>query len=375
MHKSSSAASSSAASPSKARTSIQREGPSAKTTPMHDDTDAGRLIPTVRPALAIDYLGNGWCNEDDIAASWKFMTKQKNDLINGLRLENASWRNWAKQRHHLKTVNPKTLNWLKDSDTTWLYGPLYKASIDEFDLARFGAQTIPGGTKIPASPTEQNGLKPALKHKTASELFKADTLFHVQSDLKLDRKIEPKSKAQESLFIKQHRQPKLRFNDSVEQCVSVDTDALSDDEVIDEDEEDAGILMRISAKRPARSIVRINPTRLKAGNMYGMESENALEESIYQDDDRFAGSETTYIKSRGEDEDVSDYGEDGAIAEDDYSRVPTSVDVRSWEAGVPESERLQAGKSGIGQRAVDIVNNVKDIVHWASSLVYNSSAF
>src|SRR5690348_10466607 len=71
------------ASPSAARTSIHREGPSAKTTPMHDDTDAGRLIPTVKPALAIDYLGNGWCNEDDIAASWKFMTKQKNDLING----------------------------------------------------------------------------------------------------------------------------------------------------------------------------------------------------------------------------------------------------------------------------------------------------
>lgn len=96
---------------SNARTSIQREGPSAKTTPMHDDTDAGRLIPVDRPALAIDYLGNGWSNEDDIAASWKFMTKQKNDLINGLRLENASWRNWAKQRHNLKTVNPRTLNW------------------------------------------------------------------------------------------------------------------------------------------------------------------------------------------------------------------------------------------------------------------------
>lgn len=103
--------SSSTPSPSNARTSMQREGPSAKTTPMHDDTDAGRLIPVDRPALAIDYLGNGWCNEDDIAASWKFMTKQKNDLINGLRLENASWRNWAKQRHNLKTINPRTLNW------------------------------------------------------------------------------------------------------------------------------------------------------------------------------------------------------------------------------------------------------------------------
>jgi hypothetical protein len=78
---------------------------------MHDDSDAGRLIPVNQPALAIDYLGSGWKNEDDIAASWKFMTKQKNDLINGLRLENASWRNWAKQRHNLKTISPKVLNW------------------------------------------------------------------------------------------------------------------------------------------------------------------------------------------------------------------------------------------------------------------------
>ncbi|KAG9326995.1 hypothetical protein KVV02_006472 [Mortierella alpina] len=230
-----------------ARDSIQRRGPSAKTTPMHDDTDAGRLIPAVRPALAIDYLGSSWSNEDDIAASWK----------------------------------------LKDSDTTWLYGPLYKACIDEFDLVRFGAHTVPGGTKVPSTPCE-GGLKPALKHKTASELFKADTLFHVQSDLKLDRKIEPKSKARETAVIKQHRQPKLRFNDSVEQCVSIDTDALSEAELDEEEEEDAGILMRISERRPARSIVRIHPTKLKAENMYGMEPEDAN-----VDDQSYLGSPYT----------------------------------------------------------------------------------
>ncbi|KAG0044067.1 hypothetical protein BGZ83_010704 [Gryganskiella cystojenkinii] len=372
---------------------------SAKTRPMHDDTDAGRVIPVIQPALAIDYLGNSWSNEDDIAASWKFMTKQKNDMINGLRLENASWRNWAKQRHQLKTVSPKSLNWLKDSDTTWLYGPLYKASIDEFDLERFGTQSIasplpsitssdgstipttstasssntsinissttfiPGtsllstgvpqsspGSSLPPSPSPASSsssltitkpntgtppfLKPVLKHKTASELFKADTLFHVQSDLKLSRRIEPYSKSKESAVFKEHRQPKLRFNDSVEQCISVDTDAISEeDEEEDEegededelgesqlqqeqqqparpesdggglelrrfpstsfrhasnrrggseggggrpyttDEDDDGIMMRISARkpnRPPRSIVRINPTKLKDESLCGM---------------------------------------------------------------------------------------------------------
>ncbi|KAF9922023.1 hypothetical protein FBU30_007908 [Linnemannia zychae] len=365
---------------------IHRKPASAKTTPMHDDTDAGRLIPAVRPALAIDYLGNGWSNEDDIAASWKFMTKQKNDLINGLRLENASWRNWAKQRHSLKTVSPKTLNWLKDSDTTWLYGPLYKANIDEFDLARFGAQTVPGGTKMPLTPTTEGGLKPVLKHKTASELFKADTLFHVQSDLKLDRKIEPKSKAQESAVYKQHRQPKLRFNDSVEQCISIDTDTLSADELDEDDEEDAGLLMRISSKRPARSIVRIHPTTLKAENMIGMQVEDDSDEEEgsarpIQQGNPYTGSATTYVRSAKENDADSDDGDNN----DDFPYIsyysptvntnvsPTGSPVvaRTSLPTHPESDR----PGGLGQRAYDLVNNVKDIVHWASSLVYNSSTF
>ncbi|KAF9537709.1 hypothetical protein EC957_007791 [Mortierella hygrophila] len=352
---------------------------------MHDDTDAGRLIPAVRPALAIDYLGNGWSNEDDIAASWKFMTKQKNDLINGLRLENASWRNWAKQRHHLKTVSPKTLNWLKDSDTTWLYGPLYKANIDEFDLARFGAQTVPGGTKIPTTPITENGLKPALKHKTASELFRADTLFHVQSDLKLDRKIEPKSKAQETAVYKQHRQPKLRFNDSVEQCVSVDTDALSADELDEDDEEDAALLMRISVKRPARSIVRIHPTRLKAENMIGMQIEDdSDDEEVPSRPDQgnsYTGSETTYVRPTKEDGVDTDDDDEAAIAEVSYTRSSASTEGLTT-GGAPSTRSLSPSNhpeseknSGLGQRAYDLVNNVRDIVHWASSLVYNSSAF
>ncbi|KAF9179539.1 hypothetical protein BGZ51_006844 [Haplosporangium sp. Z 767] len=334
---------------------------------MHDDTDAGRLIPAVRPALAIDYLGNGWSNEDDIAASWKFMTKQKNDLINGLRLENASWRNWAKQRHNLKTVSPRTLNWLKDSDTTWLYGPLYKASIDEFDLARFGARTVPSGTKAPASPTRENRLKPVLKYKTASELFKADTLFHVQSDLKLERKIEPNSKARETAIIKQHRQPKLRFNDSVEQCVSIDTDALSENELVEDGEEDAGILMRISEKRPTRSIVRIHPTKLKAENMYGMDIEEKTDGPL-----TFASPYTDSGLSCSDDD-------DDVLVDIAYSRpadLPSSpAEMRCRDSILLESEKIQANKDGIGQRAFDIVNNVMDIVHWASSLVYNSSTF
>ncbi|KAI5118004.1 hypothetical protein M0805_008103 [Coniferiporia weirii] len=78
------------------------------------------------PRGQVDYLSHDWA-EEDVWRSWRNMTKQKNEIANGVRLENASWRTWWKQRNKLKTVSPETLNWLKDSDVTWLYGPLHTA--------------------------------------------------------------------------------------------------------------------------------------------------------------------------------------------------------------------------------------------------------
>src|ERR1044072_1266143 len=63
------------------------------------------------PKICIDYLSHEWTKEDDIWTSWKVMSKQKKAFANGVRLENASWRTWAKQKYNLKTVNPEKLNW------------------------------------------------------------------------------------------------------------------------------------------------------------------------------------------------------------------------------------------------------------------------
>ncbi|KAJ2968889.1 hypothetical protein NUW54_g13093 [Trametes sanguinea] len=76
------------------------------------------------PEGQVDYLSHNW-KEEDVWRSWRSMTRQKNAIANGMRLENASWRTWWKQRNKLKTISPETLNWLKDSDVTWLYGPLH----------------------------------------------------------------------------------------------------------------------------------------------------------------------------------------------------------------------------------------------------------
>ena len=70
-----------------------------------DDSSSDTL-----PAGQVDYLSHNW-KEEDVWRSWRSMTRQKNAIANGMRLENASWRTWWKQRNKLKTISPETLNW------------------------------------------------------------------------------------------------------------------------------------------------------------------------------------------------------------------------------------------------------------------------
>lgn len=74
-------------------------------TPAADDTSI-----QTEPSRHVDYLSHEW-REEDIWASWRYVTSRKNDYSNGMRLENASWRTWAKAKHNLGTISPETLNW------------------------------------------------------------------------------------------------------------------------------------------------------------------------------------------------------------------------------------------------------------------------
>lgn len=62
------------------------------------------------PSRHVDYLSHQW-PEEDIWASWRYVTGRKAIYSNGVRLENASWRTWAKVKHSLGTVAPEKLNW------------------------------------------------------------------------------------------------------------------------------------------------------------------------------------------------------------------------------------------------------------------------
>lgn len=64
-----------------------------------------------QPSRHVDYLSHNW-KEEDIWSSWKLIVSKRKAYNNSARLENASWRTWAKSKNRLKTISPETLNWL-----------------------------------------------------------------------------------------------------------------------------------------------------------------------------------------------------------------------------------------------------------------------
>lgn len=114
------------------------------------------------PERHVDYLSHEW-REEDIWASWRYVISRRNRYSNAVRLENASWRSWAKAKYNLPTVSPETLNWLKDCDVTWLYGPL------QTDSKRPPvSNTTPSSSRL-SSANSFLDRKSILKKKTASE--------------------------------------------------------------------------------------------------------------------------------------------------------------------------------------------------------------
>jgi hypothetical protein len=74
--------------------------------PMSEDDTAVRK----EPSHHVDYLSYDW-REEDIWSSWRHIVEHRKVYGERSRLENASWRTWAKSQFKLKTVSPDTLNW------------------------------------------------------------------------------------------------------------------------------------------------------------------------------------------------------------------------------------------------------------------------
>jgi hypothetical protein len=62
------------------------------------------------PSRQVDYFSHDW-KEEEVWASWRYLAAWKYSYSNGIRLEYALWRTWAKTKHNLETVPPETLDW------------------------------------------------------------------------------------------------------------------------------------------------------------------------------------------------------------------------------------------------------------------------
>lgn len=128
--------------------------------PISEDDTAVRK----EPSHHVDYLSYEW-REEDIWSSWRHIVEHRSVYGERSRLENASWRTWAKAQFKLKTVSPETLNWLKDVDVTWLYGPMQPA------CNRFASQqnSEPVSRLSKSSSFLGTVKKPILKKRSMSE--------------------------------------------------------------------------------------------------------------------------------------------------------------------------------------------------------------
>ncbi|MCJ1469627.1 hypothetical protein MMC07_008262 [Pseudocyphellaria aurata] len=124
-----------------------------------DDTALRR-----EPTRHVDYLTQNW-NEEDIWSSWRHIIAKRRVYDNSPRLENALWRTWTKSKYRLKTVSPDTLNWMKDHDVTWLYGPLQTGMTKSYSI-----DSAPPASCLSRS-NSFGSKKPILKKRSLSEMM------------------------------------------------------------------------------------------------------------------------------------------------------------------------------------------------------------
>lgn len=237
-----------------------------------------------QPSRHVDYLSHNW-REEDIWSSWQHIVSRRGTYSNSARLENASWRTWIKNKYQLKTVSPETLNWLKDCDVTWLYGPLQTGAGKPF--------CMPAASPVSSRISKSNSFlhkKPILKKRSMSEIMlqrslSASSLLKqaaaaVQAQqASVDRPAMGRATSDYVAFPFASRRMSrentsalpsisssgiespicekkhIHFNEQVEQCIALDIKGDDEDEVevytadtSDSDSDDGAIMMK-SSKR------------------------------------------------------------------------------------------------------------------------------
>ncbi|WFD07898.1 protein phosphatase regulator [Malassezia vespertilionis] len=301
----------------------------SNSTPAPDDAQ----IVSKMPEICVDYLSHEW-KDEDVWNSWKAMTKKKNEISNGVRLENASWRTWAKQRGRLKTISPETLNWLKESDVTWLYGPLHGPT-NSVPAPKVATTAERLGIEEPSCIA---GKKSILKHRTLSEVLRTPRNISPEEDIDEQfmrdagglspppalrtslRRIELLEQESDTPNTPEKPKRHISFNHRVEQCVALEHPSGTDsyyggayDEYSDEDDYSdtdsysdsatqqdsvmSGQSHHSSSSSEQRPTIAIlSPTELKTPHEYLLDQAPALNSSRFtdSDDDMYADDDMRY---------------------------------------------------------------------------------
>ncbi|KAM3552582.1 hypothetical protein MY1884_007124 [Beauveria asiatica] len=237
-----------------------------------------------QPSRQVDYLSHDW-REEDIWTSWRYIVTRRGEVANSARLENASWRTWMKAKHNLKTISPESLNWLKDCDVTWLYGPL---QCKPGHL--YASHTEPSSSTLSKTDSLINlQKKPILKKRSMSEVMlqrsilsasllkQAAAAVHAQErrgiltnkgktddyvavplssrHLSVTSNSTVESIESSGLSSPCNERRHIHFNEKVEQCIAVDIKGDDDDvdvEVFDDrdsDSDDGFMMKRVKSKK------------------------------------------------------------------------------------------------------------------------------
>ncbi|PKS06395.1 hypothetical protein jhhlp_007143 [Lomentospora prolificans] len=260
-----------------------------------------------QPTRHVDYLSHNW-TEEEIWSSWRYIVSRRKDYMNAARLENASWRTWLKAKNNLRTVSPETLNWLKECDVTWLYGPLQTPDIS----AGRAADPETGSSTMSKSNSFIN-KKPILKKRSMSEIMLRRSL----SSSSLLKQAAAAVQAQEKDARRGYSRPafdrattdyvtfpfssrresketsllpsasssgivsptsgrrRIHFNEQVEQCIAVDLRADDDNDTpVDiygsSDSDDGAIMMKRTSTRRKRMPVPRRKKKVPEGKTIAM---------------------------------------------------------------------------------------------------------
>jgi transcriptional regulator of NAD metabolism len=261
---------------------------------------------------------------------------------------------------------------LKDSDVTWLYGPLhtvvkqddkYSKPKESSTQDKFGLIGTSSVTQASKPPPSTSLLKPALKKRSVSDILRGTQ----PKDTRVRLVDQPKRTSELSLtdqnnrvnavspqVLATHRQPKLRFNSYVEQCIAL-SDSDNEEEREEKDiindtshpsdsvhhhsdiyEDDDMMVLNVTKRSTSTpSIMKIEPTRLKrqAPGEHGAESDSSSVGSF----DRHHRHQAIQWLGQGDSIDYDTTADDGRSRDMDNDLIQ-NYDWAAWDLGPVDSD-------------------------------------